>query len=419
MFLQNQMDKNNHNHHYVKNILLVSILVVSFFVFGIYVGNTNKINNATAFLKSANQIEADTDLSTFWKVWNLIDKKFPDAKNVSSEDRVRGAIAGLVGSLGDPYSVYFDPDETKNFQEEISGNFTGVGMEVGMKDGVLTVISPLKDTPAYKAGIKAGDRILKIDSKETVNMTTDEAVKLIRGEKGTKVTLVVVRKDETTPVEISIVRDVINIPTIDTEIVSNDVFVIRLYTFSANSTQLFKNAIQEFVKSGKEKLVLDLRGNPGGYLSAAVDMASWFLPTGKVVAVEDFGENRKAKEYRSAGYDIFKKGLKFAILIDEGSASASEIFAGAMQDYNKAILIGEQSYGKGSVQEVVDVTKDTILKITVAKWLTPSGKSISETGLTPDVEVSISKEDKEKHRDPQLDKAVEVLNNWFSYQSQN
>lgn len=411
MFFQKLMNKNQ-NH--IKNIATVSLLVVSFFLLGIYIGTSNKTTSVTAFLKTANQIDAETDLSAFWKVWSTIDKKFPDAEEVDSEKRIRGAIAGLVESLDDPYSVYFDPEETKEFKEEISGNFIGVGMEVGIKDGILTVISPLKDTPAYKAGILAGDRILKIDDKETNGMSAEQAVKLIRGEKGTVVTLIIAHKDSTERVEVKITRDVINIPTLDTELRPDGIFVIKLYTFSGNSVALFNNAMKEFINSKSDKLILDLRGNPGGYLDASVEMASWFLPTGKIVATEDFGSDKKPKEYRSLGYDAFRKGLKFVVLIDEGSASASEIFAGAMQDYKKAKIVGTVSYGKGSVQEVIKVTKDTILKLTIAKWLTPNGNSISQKGLTPDFEVTISKEDKKANRDPQMDKAVEVLKDWYS-----
>ncbi|MDQ3076351.1 MAG: S41 family peptidase [bacterium] len=388
----------------------VTILVaLMFFILGSYVGfyHIKKVESVNILTNASPSKEAN--LEPFWKVWNAIDEKYPDASKVDAEKRVLGAIAGLVDSLEDPYSVFFDPEETKSFEDDISGNFTGVGMEVDIKDKVLTVIAPLKDTPAYKAGIKSGDKILKIDETITSDLTIDRAIKLIRGEKGTSVTLTIYREGVEEPMEFKIVRDTINIPTLETEVRPDGIFVIKLYSFSENSADLFRNAIKKFYKSKSDKLILDLRGNPGGYLDSAVDMSSWFLANGKPVVIEDSGNGKKQQIFRSAGYDIFNDKLKFVILIDGGSASASEIVAGAMQDYGKAILVGEQSYGKGSVQEVVEVTSNTILKVTVAKWLTPKGTSISEKGLTPDHKVEMTHEDVVAKKDPQMDKAVEIL----------
>jgi carboxyl-terminal processing protease len=282
-------------------------------------------------------------------------------------------------------------------------------MEVGIKDKVLTVISPLKDTPAYRANIKPGDKILKINNKVTSSLSIEDAIKLIRGEVGTTVTLTIFREGNKEPMEVKIVREIINIPTLDTELRKDGIFVIKLYSFSANSSGLFRNAIKKFSESGSDKLLLDLRGNPGGYLDAAVDISSWFLPTGKVVVTEDYGNNKKQEIYRSRGYDIFNNNLKFAILIDGGSASASEIVAGAMQDHKRATLVGEKSFGKGSVQEAIKITGDTLLKITVAKWLTPNGNLIAEKGLTPDYTVPFTSKDAEEKKDPQMDKAVSLL----------
>jgi len=205
------------------------------------------------------------------------------------------------------------------------------------------------------------------------------------------------------------VRDVIDIPTIETKKRDDGIFVITLYSFSAQSPDLFRNALREFVESGDDKLVLDLRNNPGGYLDAAVDMASWFLPIGDVVVQESFRNSSHDLVHRSRGYDIFNDSLKFVILINEGSASASEIMAGALSEHGKAILVGERSFGKGSVQELLPVTDTTSLKVTVAKWLTPNGVSISENGLTPEIDVSFTQDDFEAGRDPQMDKAIETL----------
>ncbi|MFA4975172.1 MAG: S41 family peptidase [Candidatus Paceibacterota bacterium] len=417
------MKKKNNNSKKYTNMLdyfktrrsfATILLVALFFGLGTFIGFNQRpeINKVVNILGKETAVITQTDFSPFWKVWNEINEKYPSANKTTDQDKLYGAISGLVGSLNDPYSVFFNPVEAKLFGDDIQGNFGGVGMEVGIKDKTLTVIAPLKDTPAYKADIKSGDKILKIDDLVTSGLSIDKAIKLIRGDVGTSVRLTIFREGDTEPKEIKIIRDTINIPTLDTELRKDGIFIIRLYSFSANSAQLFRNALKEFSASKSDKLLLDLRGNPGGYLDAAVSMSSWFLEGGKTVVTEDYGNDIKPKIYRSQGYNIFSDKLKFVILIDSGSASASEILAGAMQDYKKALLVGDTSFGKGSVQEVIKVTPDTMLKITVAKWLTPNGTSISLKGLRPDYEVLFTKKDFEEKKDPQLDKAVDLLINW-------
>ncbi|MFZ1019891.1 MAG: S41 family peptidase [Minisyncoccia bacterium] len=401
------MEKFSKTKHYT----LAVLLIVLFFILGVYVGNKNipEIDKVVGLSGKETAVVTTADFSPFWKVWNIMTQKSLTVSTISDQDKVYGAIKGLVGSLNDPYSEFFSPDEAKSFEDEIAGNFGGIGMEVGIKNKVLTVIAPLKDTPAYRANIKPGDEILKIDKTATTNMSIDDAVNLMRGPKGTTVTLTIFRDGELAPREITITRDIINIPTLDTVKRPDGIFVITLYSFTADSANLFRNGIEQFVNSGDNKLILDLRGNPGGYLDAAVDIASWFLPEGKTVVTEDYGGKQPSDVFRSKGYNIFNKNLKFVILIDGGSASASEILAGAMQDNGVAKLVGAQSFGKGSVQEVVPVTADTIMKITVARWLTPNGTSISEKGLTPDYPVDFTAKDAANKTDPQMDKAVELL----------
>jgi len=356
---------------------------------------------------------ANVDFAPFWKAWNLINEKYVPAsttsETVGDQEKVWGAIKGLTSSLGDPYTVFFPPVESELFESDIRGNFEGVGMEVVAKDGAITVIAPLKDSPAAKAGIMAGDRIIKIDSQETANLSTEDAVQIIRGPKGTRVTLTIFRNGEREPFDIKVTRDVIGIPTIDTKELPGGIFVIELYSFSAQSPNLFRAALREFILSDNDKLILDLRGNPGGYLEAAIDMASWFLPSSAVVVREDFGQSREEKVYRSKGYDIFSENLKFVILIDKGSASASEILAGALAEHGRAILVGDRTFGKGSVQELVNITSETSLKVTIARWLTPNGLSISQDGIEPKFIVKYSPTDREAGRDPQLEKAIEIL----------
>jgi carboxyl-terminal processing protease len=384
------------------SILFFSLFIIlSTFFLGTYVGQSQ-----------ASTKHSDADLTLFWKVWGILDEKYVSHSTstpaVTEQDRIYGAIEGMTKSLGDPYTVFFPPEESKAFNEEISGNFEGVGMEIGLKEKVLTVIAPLKGTPAERAGILTGDKIIKIDSTITSGLSTDEAIKLIRGARGTIVTFLI-QRGEDEPVEIKVTRDVINIPTLATKTLENGIFMIQLYSFTGDSPNLFRKALRDFMLSKSDKLILDLRGNPGGYLNAAVDMASWFLPQGKVIVIEDYGAGKDTDVLKSKGYDIFTDKLKFVILIDGGSASASEILAGALSEHGKAILVGEKSFGKGSVQELVEITPETSLKVTIARWLTPKGNSISDNGIKPDFEVPMTQEDIKAKKDPQLDKAIEIL----------
>lgn len=274
----------------------------------------------------------------------------------------------------------------------------------------MSVVSPLKGSPAEKVGIKTGDKIIMINSTIANNLSVDQAVKLIRGPKGTAVKISVLRDGQNKPLEFSVTREIINIPSVKTDIKGN-VFIISLFNFYAESRGQFREALKEFIKSKKTKLIIDLRGNPGGFLDAAVDMASWFLPMGKVIVREDFGakSGEPEKVYRSKGYDIFTDKLKLVILVNEGSASASEILAGALQENGKAKLIGTKTFGKGSVQELISVAGNSSLKVTVARWLTPTGKSISDTGIMPDYVVKITETDIKAGKDPQMEKALEIL----------
>ncbi len=397
--------------------LIASIFVaVIFFSMGYYKGTqtTSNIDTTVDITNKSLGQPLGADFSPFWKAWKILDEKYVPSSTsteiVDDQEKVWGAIQGLAASYGDPYTVFFPPVQSELFESDVRGNFEGVGMEVVSQDGVLTVVAPLKGSPSEKAGLLPGDKIISIDDKSTANLSTDEAVKYIRGPKGTTVTLTVWREGRKEPLIIKVVRDVIDIPTINTKDLGNGIFKIDLYNFSAISPNLFRKALRSFVESGDGKLILDLRGNPGGYLEAAIDMASWFLPSGKIIVRENFGPNKEETVYRSKGYDVFSDDLKFVILVDQGSASASEILAGALSEHGKAILVGEKTFGKGSVQELVDVTPDTSIKVTIARWLTPNGLSISKQGIVPKYEVKRTQEDIISGKDPQLDKAIEILN---------
>ncbi len=353
--------------------------------------------------------EKPADFDQFWKAWNLINEKYVPTKHkaVSNQEKVWGAIGGLANSLGDPYTFFMPPQEKSLFEQDVNGSFGGVGMQIGSKGGVLTVIAPMKGSPAARAGIMKGDKIYLIDGATTTEMSIDKALYLIRGEIGKAVKLTIIRDGEKAPLEFSVVREVIQVPTIATE-KKDDVFVIHLEGFPISGPDLFKNALKEFSESGTDKLILDLRGNPGGYLEVAVDMASWFLPEGKVVVSEE-GKNGAGEVYRSKGYNVFGDNFHLVILVDGGSASAAEILAGALREHGVAKLVGTKTFGKGSVQELIPVTVDTSLKVTVAQWITPNGTNLSAGGLDPDYIVPFTKDDLEKERDPQLEKAMELV----------
>lgn len=404
----------NNNFKKYKIVLIIAVLIIASFGFGIYFGKSAQNSNyKKPIISNSSATSSVIDMDAFWTTWKLLDQKFvythKDAKKIDDKDKLWGAIQGLTASYGDPYTVFMPPEESKSFEGDISGNFEGVGMELAFKNKNIVVVAPLKGTPAYKAGVMKGDILLSIDKKNTLNMSVDEAVKLIRGKAGTNVTITFARENIVEPIEIKITRGIIDIPTAETEI-KGDIFIIKLYNFYALSSNKFRLALREFIESGKNKLILDLRGNPGGYLESAVDMASYFLPLGKIVVRENFGANIEEQIYRSKGYNIFANNLKMIILADNGSASASEILAGALQENNVAKIVGTKTFGKGSVQELVRVTPNTSLKVTIARWLTPNGISISDNGLTPDYEIKITEKDLKANKDPQMEKAIEALN---------
>lgn len=398
----------------------VFILVGIIFAGGYFVGNRN-IDNITQaaspeLINTENpNVESSStekvDFAPFWKAWSILDSNFVGASSTdinTNQKKVWGAIEGLAASYGDPYTTFFPPEDLKTFEDDIAGNFEGVGIEIDVKDGVLTVVSPLKGTPADKAGMRAKDKIIKIDSKSTIGMSAGEATKLIRGPKGKEVVFNIIR--DGVEKEIKVIRDVIDVPIIISTKRDDGIFVIQITSFSANSADKFRDALREFVNSKYNKLILDVRGNPGGYLEASVDIASWFLPASAVIVSEDFGaKNKPAEVFKSKGYNIFTNNLKMVMLVDEGSASASEILAGALKEHGVAKLVGIKTFGKGSVQELIPLTDNSSIKVTIAHWLTPNGVSLSKNGVDPDVVVKMTEADKKAGKDPQMDKAVELL----------
>jgi len=391
-------------------VIIIAVLLIASAFFGFYAGQQEGEKKAINqfFSQGAGENVSNLDFTLFWETWQTLKEKFIDKTKFDNQKMLYGAISGVVSSLEDPYTVFMNPEESKKFLEDVSGKFEGVGMEIGQKKGQLQIISPLEGTPAQKAGLRAGDKIVKIDDVFANELTVDEAVSKIRGDKGTEVTLTIFREDWNDTKEFKIVRDVIIVPSLKWEIKDNDIAYIRLYQFSEKAGYDFKKASLEILGSPAKKIILDLRNNPGGYLEISKDIASFFLEKGSLVAIEDFGGKSESKKYIADGNDIFS-GFPIVVLINQGSASASEILAGALRDDREIKLIGETSFGKGSVQEIKNLNDGSSLKVTVAKWLTPKGQSISDHGLVPDVEVEITDEDYQNDKDPQLDKALEIL----------
>lgn len=348
------------------------------------------------------------NFSLFWKVWDLLKDKYVDSNKLEAQKLFYGAIKGMLSATGDPYTTFFDPEENKAFGEDITGSFEGIGAELGVKGGILTVIAPLEGTPAEKAGLRAGDKILKIDGKITSDMPIDQAVDLIRGSKGSEVILTIFRSGSEETQDIAVKRDVINVKSVKYEDKEGSIAYIKVSRFGEDTTKDFSTAISRAVSQKSKGIILDLRNNPGGYLDAAIDMSGKILPKGKVVVIEESGDGSQKKTYTRGG-DVVSN-IPTVVLINEGSASASEILAGALKDNRENVtLVGEKSFGKGSVQEYISLPQETAVKITVARWLTPNGEQINEHGIKPDVEVKQTDEDYENDRDPQLDKALEIL----------
>jgi len=347
----------------------------------------------------------DVDFSIFWDAWNVIEQKYTIAP-LDHKKMVYGAISGMVNSLGDPYTVFFSPTENDLFNQDMKGSFGGIGAEIGFRDGFLTVISPLKGSPAEKAGIVAGDVILKVDDKDVTGLSIDEAVMQIRGEKGTKVKLTILRKGEAKSKDIEVTRDIIVMNTVDWKMLDGSIAYISINQFKEDTGQEFDRITDNVLLKEPKGIILDLRNNPGGFFNVAIDIASRFIDEGKVVVIQDQGNSKE--KYAALGGKRFDN-IPLVVLINEGSASASEILAGALKDDNNVKLVGKKTFGKGLVQEMEKLKDGSAIKVTIARWMTPSGVDINHDGIKPDVEVDLAESDLKDNKDPQLDKALELI----------
>jgi len=349
----------------------------------------------------------NADFSLFWNAIDTLKEKYVNSKDINDQNLVYGAINGALNSLDDPYTTFFNPVDAKKFDEDLNGSFGGIGAEIGIRKNQLLVISPIKGNPAEEVGLKAGDKILEVDKKSTANFTIDEAVGHIRGKEGTEVTLLIFRDGWKEAREFKITRKIIVIPTLDWKMWDGNIAYVQLYNFNANALGLFNEAGFQILNKNAKGIVLDLRNNPGGYLDVAVELAGWFLNSGETVVQENArGQEPELLKARGNGY--FSK-LPVVVLINGGSASASEILAGALKDNREIKLVGEKTFGKGSVQELQNLSDGSTMKVTIAEWLTPNGTHINKKGIEPDYEVKMPTDEKDTKKDPQFDKALEVI----------
>jgi len=376
-----------------KKFILISLIIFSF------------IFSKISFATNDKNIYEKIDL--FGEVLEKINKEY--VEEVNQSDTIDAAINGVLQSL-DPYSAYMSPETFQEMETETSGKFGGLGIEVGMEFGVVKVITPMDDSPAEREGVKAGDYIVKINEIQVQGKTLSEAVELMRGPIGSKLEITVRRKGVKKALVFEITREIIEVKSVKSKIINNDVGYIRLTAFNDNSSKQIKNKIEKFKKKKINKYVLDLRNNPGGLLSQAVKISDFFLDDGEIVSTKS-RKSFENKKYFARKGDIIN-GETLLVLINYGSASASEIVAGALKDHKRAILIGENSYGKGSVQSIIPLKNKGAIRLTISKYYLPSGKSISGTGITPDIEVSESSDEFRigTETDNQLDFAIKLLN---------
>ncbi len=357
--------------------------------------------NGTSTLLNAN-------FSLFWDAIQLVKEKYYNPSAINDNQMLYGAINGALSSLGDPYSVFFSPSDSTKFDQDLSGSFGGIGAEIGTnKNNQLVVISPLKGTPSEAAGIRSGDQILQVNGTSTVSMTPDEAVKLIRGDVGTKVDLLIMREGWREPKTFTITRALINVPTLDWKMLPGNIADIQLYNFDANAGTEFYNAALQALLQNAHGMILDLRDNPGGFLDVAQNIAGWFLKRGSPVVIEKFRGNQEQTLYANGNAALSQ--MPVVLLVNGGSASAAEILSGALRDNRGIKLVGVQTFGKGSVQEIENLPDGASMKVSIAEWLTPNGTTINKVGLKPDSIVPLTDQDIQNKQDPQLQKAIEVL----------
>jgi carboxyl-terminal processing protease len=392
-----------------KSLILVMVLLALSFGAGFNYGRTalpsqSGTEDILGLVKGdRTHDEEDVDFRVFWEAWDLVEKNYILGP-LDEQKMVYGAVAGMVESLGDPYSTFLTPEENDELENEMKGIFGGIGAEVGYRDGKIIVITPLKDSPAEKAGIMASDRIVEVDGQSTEGLNVDEVVDMIRGDEGVSVHLGIIRGEEMLSFDIT--RETIVDKTVRWEMKDGQIAYIEITQFKQDTAKELDAQIGDILAQDPKGIVLDLRNNPGGYLDVVVEVASRFIEEGQTVVIEESGESDQV--YKASGNRRFEN-IPMTVLINEGSASAAEILAGALKDYKLATLVGKTTFGKGLVQGISELKDGSALKVTVAKWLTPNGININENGIAPDIEADYTMDDYNAGKDPQFDKAIELL----------
>lgn len=391
------------------NKKIIALLIVLAFLGGFFF---DKLINEKAY-KAAYNLDG-MDLSFLKEVYEKAVFNFVDPSQIDKQKLTYGAVSGMIEAIGDPYTVFFNPTQSKDFQEDISGIFEGIGVQLGVKNNQIKVIAPLKGTPAEAAGILAGDVIIEVNGQSTAEMSVDEVAAKVKGKTGTKVVLTILKtkKDGTTETKtFEITRALIKVPTIDWQLIEKDgkkIAYLTIYHFSEYVFDDFRKAAYEIINSGAEGIILDLRNNPGGLLNRTIDIAGWFLEKGQVVLTEQ-DKNLEKTSYKADGPASFAN-VPTVILINKGTASSAEILTGAIKDNrSKVIVLGETSFGKGLVQRIINFEDGSTLKVTTTKWYTPKGELIQDKGIKPDIEIELTEDDYNNDKDPQLDKATEEL----------
>jgi len=395
----------------VAAFLVVVVLVVLGFVGGVAAMWVNgpQIRQVAAALLPP-KAEADQERSReeraqiLWQIWDILDQEYVTPERLDPQEMIYGAARGLVSSLDDPHTAFVEPVSAEILDQDMQGSFEGIGATVQMVDGRLVIARPLPGSPALKADLRVGDIVLQVDGQSLEGKTIMEAISLIRGPRGTAVVLLIQREGVAEPFEVSVVREKIDLPIVDTKILDGDIAYLSLSEFNAVSRDRVHTALGELLRENPRGLILDLRGNPGGYLQMAIDVASEFLPQGTVILnEEERGKPLKQDRVTRSG---IATDIPLVVLVNGGSASAAEIVAGAIQENGRGILVGEPTYGKGSVQNTHRLQDGSSLRVTIARWNLPSGKNLDGNGIQPDIEVPLTSDDVAAGKDPQLDRAM-------------
>lgn len=397
-----------------QSILISSVLITGLLAFSLgwffakNVGSAEKKMLQTAAGTSSENATGRLRIRDIDEVWSRLQGNYYDISKLDLPKLEWSAVKGFVGGVGDPYTVFMNPDESKDFENGLEGQLEGIGAELEVKEGKLVVVTPLKKSPAQEAGIRSGDIIYKIDGAEASEMTFYDAIQKIRGKKGTQVTLTILRENVPKPIELTIMRREIVVDSIEVKKLDGDIFHLAVIQFNDHTKTEFENAIQKMLLEKAKGLIFDVRGNGGGYLDIAIDILSELIEGKKAAVIVKHRDSAKNETLQTNGSGRLSD-IPLVVLVDKGSASASEIVAGAVQDYKRGILIGEKTFGKGSVQELSRLDDGSNLRMTIAKWFTPLDRSIDEVGIAPDREVKITEEDRQFNRDPQLDAALKYL----------